>query len=430
MIAELVFVGTELLLGEILNTNAQFLSQKLSALGIDCYYQTVVGDNADRLACVLRQALARADVVITSGGLGPTMDDLTRETTAAVCGLPLELQPGLLAGLEAFFARRTGRPMPENNRRQAMAPRGSQILHNDRGTAPGLIVPAPGGKAVVLLPGPPNELRPMFEQQVIPYLTGRMGGQPQVLVSRVLRFIDIGESALEDRLKDLIAAQSDPNIAPYAKLGEVHLRLSTKAASEAAGLAKIAPVEQAIRERVGGFIYGLDDTDLAAAVGHLLQERGLTVATAESCTGGLVAKRLTDASGSSAHFRAGIVAYSNEAKRTLLGVPGELLDRHGAVSEPVAEAMALGALARCQTDLAVAITGIAGPGGATPTKPVGMVCFGLAARRGAGPGGGQPDDVVTFTTTQQWWGSRDDVRQRSATFALALIRRFVLRGAI
>lgn len=434
MIAELVFVGTELLLGEILNTNAQFLSQKLSALGIDCYYQSVVGDNEERLAGVLRQALSRADVVITSGGLGPTMDDLTRETTAVVCGLPLELQPDILAGLQAFFAKRTGKPMPENNVRQAMAPRGSKLLLNDRGTAPGLIVPSPEGKPVILLPGPPNELRPMFEQQVIPELTRRMGGKPLLLVSRVLRFVDIGESTLEDRLKDLIAAQTDPNIAPYAKLGEVHLRLSTKAASEEEGLAKIQPVEQAIRERVGQHVYATGEQDLAAAVGGLLQERGLTVAAAESCSGGLLAKRLTDEAGSSAHFLAGFVTYSNEAKRTLLGVPAELLAQHGAVSEQVAEAMALGALARSGADLAVAITGIAGPGGATPEKPVGTVCFGLAARAAAGGaplhGGVRPADLLTFSSTQQWWGSRADIRERSATQALALIRRYVLTGKL
>lgn len=436
MIAELVFVGTELLLGEILNTNAQFLSQRLSALGIDSYHQTVVGDNPERLSAVLRQALGRADVVITSGGLGPTMDDLTRETTADVCGLALELLPDVADKLRARFASR-GWTMTENNLRQAMAPQGAHVLHNDRGTAPGLVVPASGGKAVVLLPGPPNELRPMFEQQVIPYLTARMGGQPLMLVTRVLRFIDIGESALEDRLKDLIADQRDPNVAPYAKLGECLLRLSTKAPSEGAGLAKMAPLEQAIRDRVGHYLYATGETDLAAAVGTLLQERGLTVATAESCTGGLLAKRLTDAAGSSAHLMAGLVTYSNEAKRTLLGVPGELLDAHGAVSEPVAQAMATGALARCGTDIAVSISGVAGPGGGSDEKPVGTVCFGLAARAAAGvapdsPTGpnGRGSDVLSFTTTQNFWGSRSDVRERSATFALALIRRFVLQGHI
>lgn len=420
MKAELVFVGTELLLGEILNTNAQFLSEQLALLGVDVYYQQTVGDNEERLAGVFRQALSRSDVVIASGGLGPTMDDITREVAAAVTARPLALDEGLLAELKAWFAQR-GRPMAENNARQLMVPQGATVLKNDRGTAPGLIIHADGGKAVILLPGPPIELRPMFERQVVPFLTSRMGGRPLSLISRTLRFIDIGESSLEEALKDLIAAQGDPSIAPYAKTGEVHLRLATKAADSAEGLARIAPVEAEIRSRLGQHLYGTDTTTLEAAVGQLLQERQMTVTLAESCTGGLLGKRITDVPGSSAWFGMGFTTYSYEAKSRFLGVPAALLDEHGAVSEPVVEAMAAGAMERSGADVALAISGIAGPDGGTPEKPVGTVCFGLAARGGAH--GLMPG---VWSRTLQLWGSRADVRDRSATAALAMLRRYLL----
>lgn len=421
MRAELVFVGTELLLGEILNSNAQYLSERMALIGIDVFYQQTVGDNMARLSTVLKQALERSDVVIATGGLGPTMDDLTREAAAEVTGCPLELDQTILTKLEAFFASR-GRTMTPNNARQAMVPRGATILPNDRGTAPGLIIHAAEGKAVILLPGPPVELRPMFEAQVIPFLTARLGGSPLTLVSRVLRFVDIGESALEERLKDLIEAQGDPSIAPYAKLMEVHLRLATKAPDPATGLARIAPVEAEIRRRVGQYLYGVDSTGLEAAVGGLLAERRLRLTLAESCTGGLIAKRITDVPGSSAYFGIGFCTYSYEAKTRFLGVPGSMLAEHGAVSQPVVEAMAQGALTRADADLAVAVSGIAGPGGGLPEKPVGLVWFALASRGsrdGALPAG-------TWSRKAQFWGSRQDVRERSGVFALAMIRRYLL----
>jgi len=420
LIAELVFVGTELLLGEILNTNGQYLSERLALLGIDLFYQTTVGDNPDRIRQTFRQALSRADVVITSGGLGPTMDDITREMAAEVTGRNLQLDPGLLTELEAWFARR-GRTMPPNNVRQCMVPEGATVLKNDRGTAPGLIIPADAGKAIVLLPGPPIELKPMFEMQVIPFLTRRLGGVPLALVSRTLRFVDVGESALEEALKDLMEAQTDPTIAPYAKTAEVHLRLATKAPTPEAGLAKIQPVEQEIRRRLGAHLYGVNSTSLEEAVGELLKERNLTLTLAESCTGGLVAKRITDVPGSSAYFGMGFATYANEAKIQFLGVPAGLIATHGAVSEEVARAMAQGALERAGADMAVAISGIAGPDGGTPEKPVGTVCFALA---GLGERAGLPAGV--WSRTLQLWGSRADVRERSAVHALAMVRRYLL----
>lgn len=412
MIVELVFVGTELLLGEILNTNARYLSQQLSGLGIDNFYQVTVGDNPGRLAGVLRTALDRSDVVITSGGLGPTLDDLTREVAAEVAGRPLQLDESVLAGIQAFF-QRLGRRMSDNNRRQAMVPEGARVLSNRAGTAPGLIIPA-GQKALILLPGPPRELQPMFEEHVVPYLTERRGGIPELIVSRTLKFCGIGESAVEDSLLDLIRNQTDPNIAPYAKPGEVHLRLSTKALSVAAGLQRIAPVERAIRERLGDFIFGVDDDTLEQAVGAMLRERNLTLALAESCTGGLIGQRITSVAGSSEYFLGSAVVYANSAKTALLGVSPELLTRFGAVSEEVAGAMAEGARRVFGADLALSVTGIAGPGGGTPEKPVGTVCFGLA-----GPDG-------TISKRDLYWGSRADIRERSAQEALVMLRNRLL----
>lgn len=422
VIAELVFVGTELLLGEILNTNAQYLSRQLAQLGVDVYHQVVVGDNAARLRAVLSQALSRSDLVIASGGLGPTDDDITREVAAEVTGRPLELDPQLLAQLEIWFARR-GRRMAENNRRQCMVPRGARVLPNDRGTAPGLMIPADGDKVVILLPGPPGELRPMFEAHVAPYLAARSGGRPLRLVTRTLRFVGIGESALADGLRDLMATQTDPTIAPYAKVAEVHLRLATRAADEAEGYARIAPLEAEIRSRFGRFLYGSDEETLPQAVGRLLAERGMTLSTAESCTGGLVAKWITDVPGSSRYFGTGFVTYANEAKVSLLGVPEELLSAHGAVSEPVARAMAEGALQRSGADVAVAVSGIAGPDGGTPEKPVGTVCFALAGRGRQGDG---PLPAGTWAETLWLHGDRDGVRERAAVHALAMVRRYLL----
>lgn len=427
MIAELVFVGTELLLGQILNSNAQFISNKLSLLGIDNYFQVTVGDNAGRLEAVLRQALSRADVVITSGGLGPTMDDITRDLAALVAGRPLELDEQLVAGLEAWFGGR-GRKMTENNKRQCLVPRGATVLHNPVGTAPGLIIPVgeTGAQHIVLLPGPPNELLPMFDNQVVPFLTQRMGGRPLSLVSKTLRFVDIGESALEDRLKDLMENQTDPTIAPYAKLAECELRVSTKAATREEGLARIAPVEQLIRERVGQHLYGIDNTTLEDAVGELLKERGLTLAVAESCTGGLLGKRLTDVPGSSAYFAGGFLTYSNQAKTKLLGVPEATLATHGAVSGPTVEAMAVGALRELTADVALSISGVAGPQGGTADKPVGAVWVGLAARPGAAAGNPTDGQPEVTTLELKLWGSRKDIRERSAQNALAMLRRYLL----
>lgn len=412
MIAETVFVGTELLLGEILNTNAQYISQRLAELGVDQYFQVTVGDNAERLAGVLRQALSRSDVVITSGGLGPTQDDLTREAAAAVAGRPLELDAGYLQDLQEWFRRRTGREMPANNARQALVPRGARMMPNPVGTAPGLIVPV-GEKALLLLPGPPHEFKQMLHDHVIPFLTERMGAGRLQLFSRTLRLCGTGESAVEQAILDLIQGQTDPSLAPYAKVGEVHLRLATKAESAAAAAARFAPLEDEIRRRLGTYIFGTDDTTLEQAVGARLRERGWTLALAESCTGGLVAKRITDVPGSSAYFLAGYVTYSNGAKTDLLGVSPQTLQAHGAVSAETVKAMAAGAVQRSGATVAVAVSGIAGPGGGTPERPVGTVWIGLS-----GPG-------MTKARQFQFRGSRSVIREWAAQQALAYLWAFL-----
>ena len=411
MIAELVFVGTELLLGEILNTNAQYLSGRLAELGIDCYHQATVGDNAARLAGVVRQALERSDLVVLSGGLGPTMDDLTKETVAEVLGRPLVLHEPSWHRIEGFFAR-LGRQPSDNNRKQAMLPQGARALENDVGTAPGVLVEA-AAHTVVLLPGPPGEMKPMFESRVLPYLRERLGDRTVTLVKRTLKFCGIGESAVENRLQDLVGSQSDPNIAPYAKPGEVHLRLSTKARTREEGLARIAPVEEAIRKRLGRYVFGVDEETLESVVGEALRRAGLTLAVAESCTGGLLSRRITDVPGSSRYFLLGAVTYSNEAKQRLLGVSAATLAARGAVSRETAQEMAAGARAAVGADIGLSVTGIAGPGGGTPDKPVGTVHIALVGPRGERHG------------AHQFSGGRADVRQRSAQTALTELFQYL-----
>ena len=335
--AELIAVGTELLLGNIANTDAQMLSQGLSALGINVYYHTVVGDNPQRLRAAVELAKSRADILITTGGLGPTCDDLTKNVLAECFGKKLVFHAPSARRIEAYFERlHAGRPMTENNYQQAMLPEGCTVLDNDWGTAPGVAFEADGVR-VIMLPGPPRECRAMFTHRVIPYLKSLADG---VIVSRTLKLFGIGESSMEAQLREEMEAMTNPTLAPYAKEGECELRITAKAADEEAARALIAPVEERLRARFGPLIYGADVPSLEAAVFQLLKEKGLTLGCAESCTGGLIAKRMTDLSGVSAVFRGGVVSYATEVKHTVLGVDQALLDEFGAVSEPVARAMA------------------------------------------------------------------------------------------
>lgn len=377
--AELIAVGTELLLGNIANTDAQMLSQGLSALGINVYYHTVVGDNPARLRAAVELARTRADIIITTGGLGPTCDDLTKNVLADCFGRKLVFHQPSARRIEAYFQRiHPTRPMTDNNYQQAMLPEGCTVLDNDWGTAPGVAFEE-GGVRVIMLPGPPRECSAMFTHRVAPYLRALSDG---VIVSRTLKLFGIGESTMEAQLRERMNAMTNPTLAPYAKEGECELRVTAHAADEAAAYALADPVVEELKAHFGPLVYGVDIPSLEAAVFALLKEKGLTLGTAESCTGGLVAKRMTDLAGVSSVFRGGVVSYATEVKHTVLGVDRDLLDRYGAVSEETARAMAEGARRVLGCDLAISTTGVAGPDPDERGNPVGLVFIGLAAPDG------------------------------------------------
>ncbi len=372
MNAELVAVGTELLLGEISNTDGQYISQKLADLGINVFYHTVVGDNPARLEQVLREAGKRSDLVITTGGLGPTYDDLTKEIICRVFDRELVLHEASLDRIKAFFAERD-RPMTENNIKQAYLPRDCTVFENDWGTAPGCAFDA-GGCIVAMLPGPPRECRPMTDHRLVPYLAAMADG---VIYSDSVRICGMGESAVEALLRPMMENAVNPTVAPYCKLGEVELRVTARAKTEEEAKALTAPVVADIRKALGDVVYGVNVDSLEQAVVAALYDRRLTLAAAESCTGGLVSKRITDVSGSSAVFLGGAVTYANSVKERVLGVKAETLASFGAVSPETAEEMARGVCLLTGADIGVSLTGIAGPGGGTAEKPVGLVYLGL-----------------------------------------------------
>jgi len=373
MRCELIAVGTELLLGEIANTDAQMISLGLSELGINVYHHTVVGDNPARLTAALEIAKSRADIIITTGGLGPTADDLTKETIAAAFGKKLYMDKEQQERLH----QRMGSRMTPNNEKQAMLPEGCEVLVNDWGTAPGCAFYAEGCH-VLMLPGPPSECTPMFKYRARPYLE-RLCTDGQVIRSRFVKIFGMGESAMEDKLSYLMTKLENPTAAPYAKEGECEVRVTAKADSEEAAYALIDPVVEEIRGVLGSVVYGIDVSSLEEVVVKGLIEKGLTVATAESCTGGLVGKRLTDISGSSSCYLGGVVSYANEVKMNVLGVSEETLRAHGAVSSETAIEMARGVRKLMGTDIGVSTTGVAGPGGGSPEKPVGTVYIGICA---------------------------------------------------
>ncbi len=374
--AELIAVGTELLLGSIANTDAQTVSKALSALGINVYFHTVVGDNPQRLRQAVETAKTRADVIITTGGLGPTCDDLTKNVLAACFGKKLIYNEEAARRMETYFRKLhpgTGK-MTENNYQQAYLPEGCVPFQNDWGTAPGCGFEAEGIH-VLMLPGPPSECGPMLQYRAIPYLSKLTDG---VIVSRSLRLFGMGESSVESRLRDRMNSMTNPTLAPYAKEGEVELRLTAKAAEETAALALIAPAEAELKEQFGPLVYGVDVPSLEWVCLEQMKGKGLTLSTAESCTGGLAAKRFTDLPGASAVFKGGVVSYTNEVKANVLKVPQSLLEEQGAVSEPVARAMAQGVRALTGSDLALAFTGVAGPDSDDRGNPVGLVYVALA----------------------------------------------------
>ncbi len=367
MKAEIIAVGTELLLGDILNTNAQYLSRKLADLGFTVHFQSVVGDNPQRLQQLAQQAKHRSDIVIYSGGLGPTADDLTKETVAAAYGDPMQFDAAQFEKIEQYF-KACNKPMSENNRKQAMVPANGKTLENRNGTAPGALFEQ-DGKIAILLPGPPKELVPMFEQEVQPILQQM---QNSVLVSRVLRVYGIGESVLEGMVSHLLEREN-PTAALYAKTSEVVIRITAKAENKQRADQMCDETAQEFYQILGSSVYAEGEQPMEQTVVNLLAEQGKTVATAESCTGGLLSQRITSVAGSSKVFECGVCSYANRIKQSILGVPEDVLNLYGAVSSETAYYMAKGCQAISQADFAVGITGIAGPDGGSEEKPVGLV---------------------------------------------------------
>ena len=410
MVVELICVGTEILLGNIVNTNAAYLAEKCAGLGLSCYFQTVVGDNGERLAMVLKTAMERSDIVILSGGLGPTEDDLTKEVAAKVCGRALVMHEPSKERLAGFFEKR-GTVPTENNWKQAMMPEGAIVLDNPNGTAPGAVIETETAK-VVLLPGPPNELCPMFENSVEPYLKKLTN---YVICSRTVKICGVGESKAETMVKDLIDSQTNPTIATYAKTGEVHIRVTASGDNEKAAGKLIKPVVKELKARFQNAVYTTEeDVTLEKAVSDLLVANNLTVTCAESCTGGLLSGRLVNVPGVSDVYKAGFVTYSNKAKRRFLGVKKTTLQKYGAVSQQIAEEMAKGAALFTKTDVAVAVTGIAGPDGGTEEKPVGLVYIACCVKG------------KTTVKKYQFSGNRAKIRESSVSAALCLMRSCIL----
>lgn len=408
---EIISVGTELLLGNILNSDARDLSRELSRLGLNVLYQSVVGDNPGRLKAAVELARSRADVLITTGGLGPTCDDLTKQTLAEVFGRELVFHPECAEDIRCFFAR-MGKEMTENNLQQAYLPAECTVLSNAWGTAPGCAFEA-SGTYVVMLPGPPSECLPMFKERAVPWLSRLSEG---VIRSRTLRVFGMGESAVEALFRDRMNQLQNPTLAPYAKEGEVELRITAKAATAEEADALIAPVEAEVRTRLGDLVYGADVSGLEQVVLEGARDRGLTLGTAESCTGGLIAKRITDIPGAASVFKGGVVSYHCEVKAGVLGVSQALLDEKGAVCAQVAREMALGARRVLGCDLAVAVTGVAGPDPDERGNPVGLVFTALAAPDGCW--------VKKLNLVSQA-ARRDRTRNLAANHALDMVRRWL-----
>ena len=417
MTTELIFVGTELLLGDIVNTNGAYLAKKCAALGLSLYYQSVVGDNEERLGEMIKTAAKRSDIVILCGGLGPTEDDLTKETAAKVMGKELvenkHYRKRISAYLENYVKGHADRKITENNWKQAMIPEGAIVIDNDNGTAPGVIMEE-DSSTLILLPGPPNELIPMFEDKIFPYLRGRL---PEIICSEVIKICGIGESQAEDQIRDLIQAQSNPTIATYAKTGEVHIRVTAKASSEKEARKLMRPLVRELKVRFGASIYTTDEEKtLETAVVELLHNQNLTLTTVESCTGGALSARIINVPGASEVLKQGFVTYSNRAKKKYIMVKKSTLKEHGAVSEKCAKEMAKGGCFITNSDAALSVTGLAGPDGGTEATPVGTVFIGCCLKG--------------KTTVKEFHfnGSRNKVRDQAVTYALILLRECILEN--
>lgn len=414
MSAEIICVGTELLLGDILNTNVQFLAKELASLGIPHFYQTVVGDNFTRLQHVIKIASQRASILVFTGGLGPTPDDLTTETIAQVFDTPLVEHPEIIRDISQKLAAQ-GRTMADNNRKQALLPKGAGILPNPSGTAPGILWQPRPNLTLITFPGVPSEMKPMWRETAVSYLKSQGWGK-EIIYSRMLYFRGIGESDLSVKLAHFFEL-SNPTVAPYTSLGEVRLRISAKTRSETEAIALIEPITQKIQQIAGLDYYGSDDDTLALVVGNLLRQAGETASVAESCTGGGLGAMFTTVSGSSDYFIGGIIAYQNQVKIDLLEVNSKDLEQYGAVSEVVAQQMALGVKKRLGTSWGISLTGIAGPGEGTEIKPVGLVYVGLADNKGR---------VESFKCQFGAIHDRDTIRFLSSYTALDRLRRRLL----
>lgn len=411
MAAEVICVGTELLLGDILNSNSQYLAQELATLGVPHFYQTVVGDNIDRVHHAIEIAVSRSSILIFTGGLGPTPDDLTTAAIADYFNTPLVEHPEVIADIERKYAQR-GREMTASNRKQALQPEGATILPNPLGTAPGMIWQPREGIAIFTFPGVPREMYRMWRDTAVPFLKTQGYGQ-NTIYSRSLRFFGVAESALAEKVNHLFDSDN-PTVAPYAGKGQVRLRISARAVDDTAAKLLIEPIAEEIIQIAGDNYFGSDDDTLASVVGQLLLKRGQTLAVAESCTGGGLGQMLTETPGSSIYFMGGIISYANQVKIDLLGVDSEDLAREGAVSATVARQMAAGVKAKLGTEWGMSITGVAGPDGGTETKPVGLVYIGIA----------HPDGNIEGIKYQL--GSQQErglIRQMSASQALDLLRR-------
>lgn len=416
MVVELISVGTEILLGNIVNTNATYLAEKCALLGCSLYHQTVVGDNEERMEEAIRQAIERADIVILTGGLGPTKDDLTKEVTAKVFGRKLYMDEHSKARIRDYFEKIKSKKVTENNWKQALVPEGAIVIDNLNGTAPGLILEdKERGKAAILIPGPPNEMKPMFEHDIAPYLNKK---QPEGIYSQMVKVCGIGESRAETMVADLMDAQTNPTLAPYAKTGEVHFRVTARACSEEAAEKLMEPMIEEMKKRFGDAIYTTEENvTLEESVIRLLEEKKMTVTTAESCTGGKLSGRLLNVSGASGVYNEGYITYANASKEKILGVKHETLETYGAVSEQTAAEMALGAAKAADADAALSVTGIAGPGGGTAEKPVGLVYIGCAV-----------NGEVTVKE-YRFTGNREKNRDYAVARAITLLREELLKRA-
>ena len=413
MRGELIFVGTELLLGQIVNTNAAYLGENLASLGVDLYHSSVVGDNLNRIKETIQTALARSDLVLITGGLGPTFDDITREGIAAAINRELVYDPQVMAQIEEHFTRVRHKILPIHRRQAYVLSSCCQVAPNPVGSAPGLIIDV-GGKWIIAMPGVPREMKRMCEDTIFPWIMEKAG--KNVIQSKILKVCGMGESNVADALQEIVEPLTNPTIAFLARPNEVSVRITAKAADGDEASRMISVVADQVRQKLGENVFGEDNQTMEEAVGILFSEKHKTLAIAESCTGGLISDRITDVSGCSNYFQGTVIAYSNKIKIHLLGVSEEDLDRHGAVSSPVAIQMAQGVRKLARTDYALGVTGIAGPTGATPQKPVGLVYIAVSSEDG------------TYSKEFRFLGDRTVVKRRASQMALDMLRRELLKN--